>query len=201
MVKAKAFSLIEVMFVVVLLAIISIALVSYLNQESQEKLAQKTAGEMQQWLQATQNFYKNEDKWPLQWSDLKGQYLPESLECSTLILPRNMQRNTDCQGFGDFQLSLPSGTDVDTAPYIILTTPVPSEMIGKEIVKYLPNSKYQPCDSSSGYCVTTNQVVPGTFSLEVYRSGLACSPDGNIDIHLDNGEKNSPRPYPAQECS
>ena len=190
MFKTKAFSLIEMMFVIIIIALISVYAVNVVNKRAENTLATKTAAQIQQWFQAAQNYYTTNQTWPTSWNEIsgvsdQGVYLPASAQCSPIL---NSGSNSSCGNYGYFHLYLPSGDNpagqpysADNSPFIYLETQVPNEVVGKQIASMLPNGVYGDC--SSGYnsssddlCVSGSAVLPGNLSApQAYIPTAQCS--------------------------
>jgi len=141
----RAFSLIEMMFVIILIAVIALYAVNVMKKRSDEALATKTATDMQQWLQAAQNYYGTKQKWPPingqdgGWNALiKENLLPASSACSSILMPGGNSPN-NCNNYSNFALSYP-GNDNEKAAYASVILNVPSEALAKNIASKLPNS-------------------------------------------------------------
>lgn len=167
-VKSKiqpAFSLIEVLFLIVVLSIIAVYAINLSSKRSQEALADKTASMMQQWLQATNNYYTtHQNTWPQTWNDLINTtppLLPDSAQCSSIISTQT--DNPQCQGFGYFYLDFPSGEDYKNASYIIIETQVPDQQLGQLIAGKLPNAKWENGIVSAAAQLSANQALPTTY--------------------------------------
>lgn len=151
--KKKAFSLIEMMLIIVIISVIALYAANIARQRAQAALATKTAAEMQQWLQAAANYYTNNNG---QWPSTSGNgssstdsgfsvlnsanLLPSTLQCSALLASSS---TASCGLYSPFYLSYPdSGDTAKNAPYIQINLQVPQAALGKSIAAKLVAATY-----------------------------------------------------------
>lgn len=175
-----AFSLIEMMFVIIIIAAIALYAVNMVRSRASDAAVTTTADTMVQWLQASQNYYaQNTDKkWPQSWDDLydptnKVNYLPLSSGCSKIIQSQTYScpsgTSASCGQYGPMCISFPQGFNNTTATYIIISTPVAETSLGQKVANLVPNGSY-----SDGW-VSAASVLPGTAAAkEVFYSEVGC---------------------------
>lgn len=150
-----AFTLIEMMFLVILVGVISLYSVNLARQHTANQTASDTAGLMMQWLQASQNYYSQNSYWPQStngdggWSVLNnGGFLSATAKCSKII-QNSSNTSSQCGLFGIFTIGYAQGNDQNGQPfnyqssqYISVSTPVGDPALGQQIAAKLPNGQY-----------------------------------------------------------
>jgi|GEM_PF-2488886 len=81
--KQRGFTLLELMLVVAIMAVISVAGISYLKEKALNTKIDKTALQIQQWLQASSAFYATHSAWPKDSKEvIDAGYMPANSEQS-----------------------------------------------------------------------------------------------------------------------
>jgi len=174
---SKAFSLIEMMFVIIIIAAISLYAVNIVRSRGTDAVVTSTADTLTQWLQASQNYYAQNKQWPQGWSDLYSgstQYLPESAGCSKILQSSTFTcpagTSASCGSYGPICLSFASGQTYQNATFIAVGTPVSDTAMAQKIANLVPNGSY------SGGMVYTRAVLPGSAGAGGYFvPEVACS--------------------------
>lgn len=167
------------MFVIIIIAVLSLYFANFIQQRTNAQTAAETAGQIMQWLQASQNYYMQNLYWPQStngdggWSVLyNGGFLPATEQCSKLI-QGSSSTTTSCGLFGTFTVGYASGNDPNgqpftykTSKYITISTPVANAALGQQIAANLPNGQYAN-GQVMGYANTPNVVPPGQYKLMI----------------------------------
>jgi prepilin-type N-terminal cleavage/methylation domain-containing protein len=74
--RSSGFTLIELIFVIAILGILSVTGILFYQQRMQHQKIEKTVSQMEQWMQAGMAYRVKEGKWPLSAADLMGTYMP-----------------------------------------------------------------------------------------------------------------------------
>lgn len=78
----RGFTLIELIFVIALLAILSMYGLSIVRNQARQEAINNTAVMLKSWLQAVLAYYADNNHWPTDFREVVGTYLPTSLVCS-----------------------------------------------------------------------------------------------------------------------
>jgi prepilin-type N-terminal cleavage/methylation domain-containing protein len=83
----RGFSLLEMMLVLAVMAVVTLTGLSYLREKALNAKIDKTALQLQQWLQAGLAFYNNNGEWPKE----NKQLIPEPYDPQTAYLPSELK--------------------------------------------------------------------------------------------------------------
>lgn len=128
----RAFTLMEMLFVIVIMSMIAVGLVQYTNQFAQNKLIQKTAVDIQRILNQAQYYYVLNEHWPTDLSSLEGVALQSPW-------PGGSTRDSCNRIVGSpAPKQCYQGAQVSGANYYQVSVTVPSQLTANKIKTLLP---------------------------------------------------------------
>jgi len=175
-------SLIEMMFVIAVMATIGVYFAVNLKIGQQNRALERSALEMQNWLQGGLTYLVRTNKWPTTMGDLyqgNTPYLVKENLCSPWHTPSG---TTNCNGRSEYQL------DVSKPPYFGMSINTPSSEIAQKLAAQLPAAVVV------GAKVTSYIPPPG--SAFANPDGLLIKGFYELEVKNDNGTKITQVPCP-----
>lgn len=138
--KIKGFSLLEILFVIVILASLSVIWVVYSQTKSTKALLEKTAEQMQQITQAGRSYFLAEEYyWPENFSDMESKsYLSQTTKCSSWQV--TTAAIAECAAHEPFVLyyNTVGSNAYKTAKMFGVSLTLPDEQLAKQLYGLLP---------------------------------------------------------------
>lgn len=159
------FTLIEVMFLTIVIAVISLAGLKAMTARHKANDIQKAAYEIQNIQQAALAYYATEGHWPEQGlidlisSDVAtiDGYLPRSAYCSPFSLSGS---NGKCGSHTPYEINYETGKDYKTSKFAMVSVTLGSEDVAEQLASQLPSSTVDT-SSSTKITVTSTIALPG----------------------------------------
>lgn len=171
--QQAGFSLIELMFILVFLAIVLMYSVSATRNVARQDAIENTAIGIQNWLQSALAYYADHGKWPSDFNSstegLVGSYLPAQLVCTPFA---GATPNGACETGNT------SYTGSNNGKYYTVSAYVPDESIAKAIAGKLPSTEVE------GLQVSSSVPVPGAQQGYITSAGI-------VTIGASNGSANA----------
>lgn len=143
----RGFSLVEVMFVIILLGVLALSGIKYLQSRQKSQLIEKTAIEMGNLLQAGMIYFSINEQWPAKIEqllasndDLLDGMLPPDAKCSPYAIFNSPYNDPECGDHPAYQVKPSNPGDLIGSKYFEVSVMVPTEEIAKAIAARLPNS-------------------------------------------------------------
>jgi competence protein ComGC len=155
---ARAFTLIEILFVILMLGLIIVHIANIQAQKMQATLIENGATDLDNLVPPLVNYYINNNHWPssldlLANSSYSPPYIPNTLLCSPFL---TSTANQECSHNSPYALTLPSQKN-----YLILSVDTGSRSYAQLLAQKLQNAWIT---GSNGTIVNTAIPAPGTDS-------------------------------------
>jgi prepilin-type N-terminal cleavage/methylation domain-containing protein len=178
--RNQGFSLIEMMFVIVIIAIITVTTVNIMRSRLSSALVRKAASQMELILQAESAYYSDhQNTVPTQFSDLQA-YL-------------TLASNTNPWGAA-YTLTPPANTPANT---LTVTTTVPNANVALQLVGLLPNAS---CAGTPPNCNVASPQVTASIPLSQTNKFLFNSSYRAIFWPTSGGSSRVNYVFPANAC-
>ncbi len=162
---ARAFTLIEMLFVIVIVAVLMLYAVNIERSHREDRIVQQATTQMLQIMQAARVYYMTKSYvWPTSMSDLIGQspmYMPTNFQCEPFLDNRNVTGGPPCYNRAVYTIAPTSGADVISTPVLLGITAnnVPANL-SQKLAAQLPNYTF----SNNNTSVTVFTPIPGNVS-------------------------------------
>jgi prepilin-type N-terminal cleavage/methylation domain-containing protein len=176
--QKNGFTILEVLFVVAIMGVMaSLGACFYKNHVDSFK-TQKTALQMQQWLQAGSAYYVNNSCWP---SSSDGQTVDCQNQPVNDFTPYIPAGNTTSP-WGDNYTYTPVNNVAGKNMLFQVSVPVLTPETAQKVAALLPNEKVEPCkDDPAKTCVIAQVTIPGERKYDqVQIGGIGTVTDGGV---------------------
>lgn len=185
----NGFTLLEILFVIVILAGVMVTWVIYTQRGSTQKMVDKTAEQMLQLIEASRGYFSNQlYYWPTSFDNLiTAGYITKSGQCSSWQTVKYSSK--DCSNKEAYQLYWSNTADTSKAKIFGVSIVVGTEEIANQIIAQLPMNNLKQLSPTQWqvFALTTVPAVAADLEGKIIKVGTVMS----NQIHNNNSSQRS----------